>query len=273
MSMYIEEHISDWWQRRRSSRGSTAASERGLYGSSTSGNALRPGLLELMGTALLTYGLIAFIALHEPLPVVAGIGGVIVTAWVAMTGRHSGSHINPCITSSLMMRSRRRAVLPMKFGLTYLGLQTAGGLLAAIGALLTPRLHAAAAHFGAPLWAVPGVNYWAVFAGEAFGGFLIVLGVLFTAVNRKVDQNEEASNLQAAITIGIMVALAIALTGSFTGGGVNPARSLGPMIVDAFVHHYWSWLAFLAYTLGPVVGGAIASFLYDFLQGADNPAS
>jgi len=46
--------------------------------------------------------------------------------------------------------------------------------------------------------------------------------------------------------------------GPLTGGGVNPARALGPMIVAGEFGDVW------VYILAPLVGGAVAAFAGDF---------
>jgi glycerol uptake facilitator-like aquaporin len=51
-----------------------------------------------------------------------------------------------------------------------------------------------------------------------------------------------------------------------TGGAVNPARALGPMIVAGKLTSFW------VYIVGPLVGGVIAAFAYDrFIGEADAP--
>jgi len=45
-------------------------------------------------------------------------------------------------------------------------------------------------------------------------------------------------------------------SGAYTGGSLNPARSLGPAIfINIWEHHYVYWV-------GPLVGAIIAGFLY-----------
>jgi glycerol uptake facilitator-like aquaporin len=49
----------------------------------------------------------------------------------------------------------------------------------------------------------------------------------------------------------------IVFGGPVTGGSVNPARSLGPMLVAGDLTSFW------LYILGPIIGGALAALLYD----------
>ena len=45
--------------------------------------------------------------------------------------------------------------------------------------------------------------------------------------------------------------------GPVSGGAVNPARALGPMIVAGDLSAFW------LYILGPLVGGVLAAVIYD----------
>jgi glycerol uptake facilitator-like aquaporin len=51
-----------------------------------------------------------------------------------------------------------------------------------------------------------------------------------------------------------------------TGGSVNPARSLGPMIVAGDLTSLW------LYVLGPIIGGALGALFYDrFMAQTEGP--
>jgi len=57
--------------------------------------------------------------------------------------------------------------------------------------------------------------------------------------------------LSFALAVGVFIA------GPVTGGSVNPARSLGPMLVAGDLTSVW------LYILGPIVGGVLGALLYD----------
>jgi aquaporin rerated protein, invertebrate len=49
-------------------------------------------------------------------------------------------------------------------------------------------------------------------------------------------------------------------SGAFTGGSLNPARSLGPAIfANQWENHFVYWI-------GPLVGAIVAGFLYRFVD-------
>jgi aquaporin PIP len=72
----------------------------------------------------------------------------------------------------------------------------------------------------------PSVPSGSAFLGEAMGTFLLVFTVIMTAVHPK----SIAQNI-APIAIGWSVLLAHLVLIPLTGCGINPARSLGPMLV------------------------------------------
>ena len=56
------------------------------------------------------------------------------------------------------------------------------------------------------------------------------------------------------------------VAGPLSGGAINPARALGPMIVADRFGAVW------AYILGPIIGGATGALLYNkFLATAEEP--
>lgn len=59
------------------------------------------------------------------------------------------------------------------------------------------------------------------------------------------------------LAVGFALTAGVLIAGPITGGAVNPARALGPMIVSG------SFTSFYVYIVGPIVGGAIAALTYD----------
>jgi hypothetical protein len=67
------------------------------------------------------------------------------------------------------------------------------------------------------------------------------------------------------VAVGFALAAAGLHWRALTGGGANPARSFGPMIVAGEFDDFW------LYILAPFVGGLAAAFAGDFLLEAFNP--
>lgn len=64
--------------------------------------------------------------------------------------------------------------------------------------------------------------------------------------------------------VGVAIGSIIAIIGSLSGGGINPARDIGPRILTAFMG--WGMYGFegwWVYTLGPVIGGPLGAMVAD----------
>jgi aquaporin related protein len=58
------------------------------------------------------------------------------------------------------------------------------------------------------------------------------------------------------LTIGLALFVAELCGVFYTGGSLNPARSLGPAVVSGFQGYHW------IYWLGPVLGAGVASAVF-----------
>jgi len=80
--------------------------------------------------------------------------------------------------------------------------------------------------------------------------FVLVTVILMVALDTKSKTG------LAPILIGFTLAVNILAVGAYTGGSLNPARSLGPAIFsNQWEHHYVYWI-------GPLVGAIVAGLLY-----------
>lgn len=96
---------------------------------------------------------------------------------------------------------------------------------------------------------------------EALITFILVLVIVSVATDERVGSTAATST-----AIGFALAVGVFIGGPITGGAVNPARALGPMIVAGKFNGFW------VYLIGPVLGGILAAVLYDrFLADAAAP--
>lgn len=195
-------------------------------------------------------------------------------------GHISGGHINPAVTFAFMGLGE----ISMIKGLLYMAVQFLGAIVGSLivwgcAAGLTDTCEDAG---DAPVCTSPlkangeygpaftlGLNQVAATSslGSAFllelvGTYLLV----FTVLNSALDKKSGAGNA-ACTAIGWSVLLAHINLIPFTGCGINPARSFGPMIVDSmagisgqvWIRGWW------VYYVAPFVGSGLAAATYKFL--------
>src|SRR4051795_2623098 len=208
--------------------------------------------------------------------------GFAVTFAVYVAGGVSGAHINPAVTVAFAARRD----FPWRKVPAYIAAQVLGAFL---GALLVYIVYKGAIdsyeranHIvrGQPN-SVPTYSIFATFPAKYFGtviGPLIdqIVGTAFLvafvfAVTDEVNQPVRA-NL-APLLIGFVV-VAIGLSfGANAGYAINPARDLGPRVFAwiagwgkvAIPGDYGNISAYMWIPIvGPVVGGVIGAYVYDF---------
>jgi MIP family channel proteins len=243
------------------------ASSEGLYGSSTASNIPRVFVAEFIGTFFLVLaGTATAVAASLNLPIaglpadslaVALSFGLSLIALVFALGQISGAHFNPAVTIGLASAGK----FPLKYTLFYVLAQMTGAIGAAYTVLyLYGEKAKSMASLGATL-PTKGVNGWRVVATEAIVTFLLMLVIMAIATDDRTPKAAAGTAIGFTLTVGILIA------GPITGGALNPARALGPMIVSGKFTDFW------AYIVGPIVGAIIASTVYKFiLVGGEEPS-
>jgi MIP family channel proteins len=194
-------------------------------------------------------------ATFEPAPLSGGglvtialAHGLAIGVMVSAVGHVSGGHFNPAITVGAWVTRR----METGAAAAYIVAQIAGGLLGALALrLMLPGIAWDPVALGTPL-VTQGVADWQAIAIEAVLTFFLVWVVFATALDP-----EGAFGKIAGLAIGFTIAMDIMMGGPFTGGAMNPARSIGPAVVSGELTGMW------VYILGPVIGGTLAALLYD----------
>lgn len=175
---------------------------------------------------------------------------------LATLGRISGGYGNPAVALGLMLTRR-------------LSGREAGGLI------LAQLLGGAAA--GAVVWAMSPHDAFVFTAGgapglargvsiaqgvaiELVGTFLLTLAIWGTSID------ERGPKVLAPLAAGLAVTAGAIAAGPFTGGGLNPARWLGPALAS---RHFENWPVWVA---GPLLGGLLGALVYESF-GTDRPAA
>jgi glycerol uptake facilitator protein len=180
-------------------------------------------------------------------------------AAVYATGHISGAHINPAVTIALLATRKIDAATAAY----YIVAQVVGAF---IGAALTYVIlignGPATLGLGSVSWNPDTSGAWVAVAAEAIGTAILV----FTVFGAAVDGRAPAGF--AGIVIGFIVYGIIILVGPITGAALNPARQVGPALLEAIIGFGKSsdriaqlWV----YIVGPIAGGLVGAFLYQFI--------
>ncbi len=177
-------------------------------------------------------------------------------AAVYSVGHISGCHINPAVTIALL--ATRKIDAPTAGG--YIVAQVIGGV---IGAVLTYIIlignDPVALGLGAVSYNPETSGIGVALAAEIIGTAILVFVVFGAAVDGRAPAGF------AGIIIGFIVYGIIILVGPITGAALNPARQLGPNIVEQLIGKTTNWEQLPVYIIGPIVGGLIGAFLYQFI--------
>ena len=217
-------------------------------------DAIRRGAAEFVGTFALVFVGVGAIANGAELLGVAIAHGLAIGVMASAVGHISGGHFNPAVTVGFLVTRRIAPALAAVYWVA----QLAGALLAAL-ALNVVFPDAADLDAGVPV--VSG----AVGAGpglllEAILTFFLVWVIFATAA----DERGSFTSI-AGLAIGFTITLDILAGGPLTGAAMNPARALGPELVQNV------WSDFWVYIVGPLAGAAAAALAYDRLYLRQRP--
>jgi aquaporin Z len=213
-------------------------------------------LAELLGTFALTFvaagaAVVGAVSGGEVDHVARSVApGLLVAAFIYAMGDVSGAHFNPAVTLAFVARR----LFPAELAPLYWLVQIAGALAAAL--TLRVLFGTAAAHLGQTR---PTHGDLVGLVVEAVLTWLLVTVVLGTADRyRSVGPN-------AALAVGATIALCGLAMGPITGASMNPARSIGPAVVNGDLGSLWIYL------VGPLLGALVAAGTAILLHGERPP--
>jgi len=171
--------------------------------------------------------------------------GGILMAMVYMGAHISGAHYNPAVSLAVLMRGKISGGEAVKYVL----FQLIGAVLAA---LVTWWL---AEETFVPARGI-GIGQTQALAAEALFTFALALVVLHTQFN-----DTTSGNSYYGLAIGFAFFVGVQAVGGISGGAMNPAVGLGPIIVGAMAGTSGFGDAIL-YLVGPFAGGALAAVVF-----------
>ncbi|HEU4423677.1 MAG TPA: MIP/aquaporin family protein [Pilimelia sp.] len=175
---------------------------------------------------------------------------MVVMAMIYAIGHISGCQINPAVTVALALTGR----MPWREVPGYVAAQVLGAIAGAAAIIAVLGGKAVDVGLGVAAYG-QGVGAPQAFAAEAIGTFILVF-VVFGVIDRR------ASTGFAGLAIGMAVFAAIIPVAPATGASINPARTVGPMLVQQVAGGTVEWGQLPVYILAELAGAAAAGLVY-----------
>jgi aquaporin TIP len=213
-------------------------------------DSVRRGVAEFVGSFALTFVGAGAIAVGGDLVAVALAHGLVIAVMASAVGHISGGHFNPAVTFGFLVARRIDPALAIVYWVSQLLGAVFGALLLLV---VVPDSLTDAVNLGVPALG-DGVGAGAGFLLEAILTFFLVWVIFATAA----DPRGTFTSI-AGLAIGLTITLDILIGGPLTGAAMNPGRAFGPQLVGGEWADGWVWY------LGPLLGGAAAALLYEWL--------
>uniref|UniRef100_A0A7N0V8H0 Uncharacterized protein n=1 Tax=Kalanchoe fedtschenkoi TaxID=63787 RepID=A0A7N0V8H0_KALFE len=194
-------------------------------------------------TADLTAGALVAVALAHAFSFFAAI---------ASSMNISGGHINPAVTLGGLVGGRISLMRAVYYWIAQL-----------LGAVVAALLLRVATDGMRPIGyrVTSGVGDWHAVILEIVMTFALVYTVYATGI----DPKRGSMGTIAPLAIGLLVGANTLVGGPFDGAAMNPARAFGPALVG------WRWENHWIFWVGPLIGGAIAGVVYEFMVMPQEP--
>jgi aquaporin Z len=172
--------------------------------------------------------------------------GLVIVAMAYSIGNVSGCHINPAVSLGMAMTGR----MTWREFFNYIVAQILGAIAGAalLGVIMRSFGALGANSYGGS------VTVWIALLVEVILTFVFVLTILGVT-----DKKENGH--ATGIIIGLTLTLVHLFGLPFTGTSVNPARSIGPALLQGGTALSQLWVFILA----PLVGGALAALFYKYV--------
>jgi len=205
---------------------------------------------EFIGTFALVFVGAGSIAYARTLTDIGLAHGLVIAVMVSAVAHISGGHFNPAITFGFLVTRRIDPILAVVYWITQFAAAICGALLLK---WVLPGTTGTTIHLGAPTLGT-GVGAGEGLVIEAVLTFFLVWVVFASAA----DPRGTFKSI-AGLAIGLTITFDVLMGGALTGAAMNPARALGPMLVDNYWSNFWVWI------VGPVAGATVAALLYELL--------
>jgi len=219
-------------------------------------------IAELLGTLMLVFMGTFAVSTISTGPKELSVGLAFAAAAIGAiyaSGHVSGAHLNPAVTLSLATRGK----FPWKEVVPYALAQIAGSVMAALlNASIIGETRGRVTLLGAT-YPNRGLEIFEVNPALAALITETVITFILVLTIHSTTEKESPSGF-AGVAIGLVLGINVMIAANISGGSMNPARSLGPVLAlvsigvsptVAFEYHWIYWIA-------PIMGGLLAALAH-----------
>ncbi len=188
--------------------------------------------------------------------------GLVIVAMAYSIGNISGCHINPAVSVAMFVKGD----LTLREFVGYVLSQIAGAIVGALilalfkGSFVSLGGNVAQAALVAPYGEV----------GSLFVALIVEIVLTFIFVTAILGVTSRTENKAVTgLVIGGALTLVHLLGIGLTGTSVNPARSIGPALLQMIGGEFDAISQIWIFIIGPMVGGVLAAILYRYLDGKE----
>ena len=168
-------------------------------------------------------------------------------------GHVSGAHLNPAVSTGAYFAGR----MTMKDYISYVVAQVAGGIIAALVLVVIVKGKTEGYDVATDGLAATG---WSEYTMTSALAFEVIATAMFVLVFLGATQ-DGAPVAMAGLVIGLTLTLIYLAGITVSGPSVNPARSIGPAMIDS-IHGGNAISQLWLYIVAPLIGGAIGGKLH-----------
>ena len=192
--------------------------------------------------------------------------GLVIVAMAYSIGNISGCHINPAVSLAMYVSGKMK----LKDLIGYVVAQVLGGI---VGALLLALFVGGFENLGGNVAQAPLVAAYGD-VGSLFVALIVEIVLTYIFVTAILGVTSKTENTAVTgLVIGGALTLVHLLGIGLTGTSVNPARSFGPALLQAFAGNTDALAQIWIFILGPLAGAVLAALVWKLLTKKDAPAS
>ena len=184
--------------------------------------------------------------------------GLVIVAMAYSIGNVSGCHINPAVSLSMLVVGKMK-------GKDFLGYIIAQVLGATVGAAIVGLFAGSFENLGGnaaqPVLVEAYGNIGSLFVALAVE--IILTFIFVTAIHGVTSKTENKS--VTGIVIGLTLTLVHLIGIPLTGTSVNPARSIGPALLQMIGGNFAAIEQIWIFIVGPLIGAVAAAFFCKYL--------